>query len=120
MVEFEQKDHGLETLLSMDGEVFAWGKGYWTKIEARVAQENKHIPHGIRYSLTLHDQYNTRVLGYDNAHRHKIKSNKRFQAKREVWDHRHEKSVVTYYDFENAGQLLQDFWNDVERITKEN
>ncbi len=26
------------------------------------------MPHGIRYALTLHDRYGTRLLGFDNAH----------------------------------------------------
>jgi hypothetical protein len=111
-------DTGLEFLLEMDGEVFPMDNGYWTKIEARIVVPNDKVPHGIRYSLTLHDRNNVRVLGYDNAHGLKPKK-KKFGAKKTEWDHRHEKNRVESYEFENAAQLLVDFWNDVNRIMKE-
>lgn len=47
--------------------------GYWTKIEVRIGDPTDHIPHGSKYSLTLHDSYNIRILGYDNAHGTKLK-----------------------------------------------
>jgi len=111
-------DTGLEFLLEMDGEVFPMDNGYWTKIEARIVVPNDKVPHGIRYSLTLHDRNNARILGYDNAHGLKPKK-KKFGAKKTEWDHRHEKNRVESYEFENAAQLLVDFWNDVNRIMKE-
>ena len=108
-------DTGLEFLLEMDGEIFPMDNGYWTKIEARIVVPNDKVPHGIRYSLTLHDRNNVRVLGYDNAHGIKPKK-KKFGAKKTEWDHRHDRKRVEPYEFENAAQLLEDFWNDVNRI----
>ena len=61
------KGAGLETLLELDGEVFPMDNGFWVKFIAHKTPVNKHIPHGIKYSLTLHDRYNQRVIGYDNA-----------------------------------------------------
>lgn len=110
-----KNDFGLDVLLQLDGEIFPMENGYWTKIEARVVDANEHIPHGIRYSLTLHAPNNRRVLGYDNAHGIKAKR-KKYGAKRLVWDHRHEKESVEPYEFDNAVQLLEDFWVDVESI----
>jgi hypothetical protein len=49
---------GLETLLSLDGEIFPMDCGYWTKLEAKQVVPTEHIPHGIKYCLTLHDQHN--------------------------------------------------------------
>ncbi len=49
--------------------------GYRVKIDARRVAPNAQIPHGIRYSLTLHDRYNRRVPGFDNAHATKPGSN---------------------------------------------
>ena len=72
---------GLEPLLELDGEIFPMDNGYWTKIEAKMVKPNQKIPHGIRYSLTLHDKNNMRVIGYDNAHGVKPKK-KRFGAKK--------------------------------------
>ena len=74
-----------------------------------------HIPHGVRYSLTLHDRHNQRVLGYDNAHAVDTRR-PRFAARRLAWDHIHRQNRVTQYTFKSAGQLLEDFWSDVNRI----
>ena len=89
--------------------------GYWTKFEAKRVAPTKAIPHGIRYSKTLHNKNNKRVLGFDNAHAFKPKK-KWFGANRTEWDHKHEKNRVKAYEFESAGQLLEDFWADVNRI----
>jgi len=59
----------LENLLNLHGEVFPMDNGYWVKFEAYLVEPTKTIPHDIRYSLTLHDKNNHRVIGYDNAHR---------------------------------------------------
>ena len=106
---------GLDILLELDGEIFPMDNGYWTKMEARLVTLNEHIPHGIKYSLTLHNQSNIRILGYDNAHGIKPKR-KKYGAKRTIWDHKHERKTVAPYEFETPAQLLEDFWTDVERI----
>jgi len=64
----ENDDSGLENLLLLNGEIFPMSNGYWTKFEVRRVVPNDHIPHGIRYSLTLHNRNNKRIIGYDNAH----------------------------------------------------
>ncbi len=111
-------DSDLDVLLLLAGEIFPMESGYWTKIEVKIVDADEHVPHGIKYSLTLHDPHNIRILGYDNAHG--IKSKKRkYGAKRLIWDHRHERKNVEPYEFDDAGQLLEDFWADVERILAE-
>lgn len=105
----------LDTLLNLDGEIYPMDNGYWVKFEAKRISPNEHIPHGIKYSLTLHDKVNIRVIGYDNAHASKQKR-KRFSGKRMVWDHKHNRNKIEDYEFEDAGQLLEDFWNDVTNI----
>ena len=60
-------DVGLETLLDFDGNVFGLNKGYWVKFDVHRVVPNEHIPHGISYSLTLHDRNNIRIIGFDNA-----------------------------------------------------
>lgn len=109
---------GLETLLDMNEEVYFMNKGYWTKIEARKVSVSKHVPHGIYYSLTLHDSNNTRVLGYDNAHAIRRPKRKRYSGKKVTWDHIHKRDMVEPYEFDTAAQLLEDFWNDVDKCTK--
>lgn len=112
-----RKDPGLEVLLSLDGEEFRFDNGYWTKFEVRCVTPDKHIPHGIRYSLTLHDSHNQRVLGYDNAHAVRSRRH-RFSGKRVTRDHVHRHDQIQGYDFQSPGQLLEDFWADVNRILK--
>ena len=73
---YQNEDASLETLLDLNGEVFPMDNGYWTKFEAYRVEPTEQIPHGIRYSLTLHNRYNTRVLGFDNAHAHRPKRKK--------------------------------------------
>ena len=109
---------GLEYLLNLDGEIFPMDNGYWTKIEARRVPVSKQMPQGIRYSLTLHDRNNTRVIGYDNAHATKP-PRKKFGAVKTTWDHAHRMNKVEPYEFESAEQLLEDFWNGVDKILNE-
>jgi len=111
----DKDDFGLEMLLQLNDEIFPMENGYWTKFEARTIVSSKHVPHGIKYSLTLHNAENLRILGYDNAHGIKPRG-KQYGAKRVVWDHRHKRRHVEPYVFENAGKLLEDFWADVEQI----
>jgi len=53
----------LENLLNLHGEVFPMDSGYWIKFEAHQVNPSVSIPHGIKYSLTLHDKNNQRVIG---------------------------------------------------------
>jgi hypothetical protein len=102
----------LENLLILDGEIFPMDNGFWVKFEAHRIEPSMKIPHGIRYSLTLHDRYNQRVLGYDNAHR--FKPTAKYGGKKETWDHIHKKLDVFPYEFESAVQLMEDFWKSAE------
>lgn len=107
-------DFDIEYLLNLNGEIFPMENGYWTKFEVYNVESNEHIPHGIKYSLSLHDKYNTRILGFDNAHAMKPKS-KKYGARKVTWDHKHQKEKISTYEFESAGQLLEDFWAAVEQ-----
>jgi len=112
---FTGKNHELETLLNLDGEVFPMENGYWIKFEARRVPATEQIPHGIRYCLTLHDRNNTRLLGFDNAHAYQCKK-KKYSGRKITWDHQHKLHKIYPYEFDSAGQLLEDFWNAVEQI----
>jgi hypothetical protein len=105
----------LDTLLNLNGEIFPMDNGFWTKFEVWQVEASEQIPHGIRYSFTLHDQNNIRILGYDNAHGYKPQK-KRYGAKKITWDHRHKRNIIEPYEFETPGGLLEDFWNDVNKI----
>jgi hypothetical protein len=110
---------GLETLLDLNGMSYRLDNGYWVKFEAYLIAPSEHVPHGVKYTLTLHDRFNTRVIGFDNAHDCQPPRRKRFAGRRIVWDHRHpsaEKAVP--YEYESAARLIEDFWSEVERILR--
>lgn len=105
----------LKTLLDLEGEVFLMDDGYWVKIEAKIVPVSPSVPHGIRYSLTLHKRNNVRVVAHDNVYAIKPKGRKRFSGRKITWDHKHHMEKVEPYEFESAGQLLDDFWKTVNK-----
>jgi len=115
---FSREDDALVDLLNLDGEIFPMDNGYWTKFEVWQVDPEPHVPHGIRYSLTLHDRHNRRVLGFDNAHAIRP-ARKAYRARKITWDHVHKCERVWPYDYESASGLLEDFWREVERIMEE-
>ncbi len=108
-------DPELNTLLDLNGEIFPMDNGYWTKFEAAQVEPSAYIPHGIRYSLTLHDKYNKRIIGFDNAHAYKPKR-KKFAGRKITWDHKHKCEKIEPYEYESASQLMEDFWKEVYMI----
>jgi hypothetical protein len=114
------KEHEIRTLLDLHDEVIDQEDGYWVKLEAWEVMPNQHIPHGVRYSLTLHEPTGTRILGYDNAHAVKPKGYK-FAGQRLSYDHRHRfvKDVGVPYLFTDAHQLLADFFREVDLVLRE-
>ncbi len=115
------EDAGLETLLLLHNEIYDQGNGFWIKIEAWRVEVNEHVPHGIRDGLTLQDRHGTRLLGFDNAHAVKPPKRKHYAGRRLAYDHRHrharDKGVP--YEFTSPQQLLEDFFNEVDRVLEE-
>ncbi len=116
-----REDHGIATLLDLHDQIIDQGGGYWIKIEAWVVVISADIPHGIRYSLTLHEPYGKRILGYDNAHAVKPPKKFKYAGTRLPYDHKHrhvsDKGVP--YEFKDAHQLLSDFFVEVDRVLEE-
>lgn len=108
----------LETLLELDGVEYCIMADYWVKFSAKKITPNQHRPFGIKYSLTMHNGYGTRLVGFDNAHLANIKR-KKYTAKRIVWDHKHNRGVVSDYDFNSASQLIEYFWTLVDQVLLE-
>jgi hypothetical protein len=111
-------DPGLTTLLDLDGAILDQGNGYWVEIRAWTVPATRDIPHGLRYSLTLHEAHGTRILGYDNAHAPRKPKKFRYAGQRLPYDHRHrhgsDKGVP--YEFRDAYQLLKDFFEEADRV----
>ena len=107
------EDYALDVLLSLDGFEFRFGKGHRVKIEAMRVEPTKGRPHGIKYSLTLHDPAGRRIYGLDNAHA--------ARRRRPEFDHRHiygHRRLVPYR-YRGPAELLEDFYREVERILTE-
>ncbi|MDN5753996.1 MAG: hypothetical protein L0H15_12120 [Nitrosospira sp.] len=66
-----QSDTVLETLLDLDGYIIAQDSGCWIKVEAWRVAATTEIPHGVRYSLTLHEPYGKRIMGVQQQPCHK-------------------------------------------------
>lgn len=116
-----KKYEDIQTLVNLDGQKFWLNPKYWVKFDVRRVEATPRIPHGIKYSLTLHDRNNTRILGFDNAHLIKPKGRRRkkYTGRVVAWDHVHKFETVTAYEFESANRLLSDFWNAIDEIVIE-
>jgi len=108
----------LEQYLSdLDGRIFFLDGGYFAKFVFHVVSTDDRKPHGFDYSLTLHDASGERVMGYDNAHPVKEGSGpgKKSRSRRQ-FDHRHRGKRTTRYEYKDLATLLDDFWDEVDRI----
>jgi hypothetical protein len=113
------RDRSLDTLLDLNGEVIVIGDGpYWTKFVVKRVPVSKERPHGLHYSLTLHNGEGERVLGFDNAHAVQTGSGPGAKTRLEH-DHRHHLVAVRHYKYTNAGTLLTDFWEAVFAFLEE-
>ena len=112
----EGSEHTLEYLLAFDGREHHYPGGYFVKFEIKRIDPTKERPHGLRYSFTLHGPDRARLLGFDNAHRVPAAGG-RFKKKPVAADHWHrtESDLGRPYRFVSAEQLVDDFFEEVER-----
>ena len=110
-------DPSPENLLALDGYVFVIDEAgeYWVKFEVQRVEPSPERPHGLKYSLTLHDSANRRLVGFDNAHPAMTRSVERRAG---PLDHRHRLGTVKPYRYRDAVQLLDDFWETVDQVLK--
>ncbi len=113
-------DETLSYLLDLDGEEIIYDGGYvaWFKVKKIDATPTK--PHGISYSLTFHAADGRRLMGYDNAHGVAHRGGK-FVERQAAFDHWHrdETDEGRPHQFATAERLIADFFNEIERILKE-
>jgi Family of unknown function (DUF6516) len=113
------RDPSLDALLDLDGVVSALSDDaapYWVKFVVKRIPANPERPHGLHYSLTLHDPQGDRVLGFDNAHPVREGSGPGARTRIE-YDHQHQRQSVRFYEYQDAATLIMDFWTEVESIT---
>lgn len=113
-------DRTLAYLLELDGEEIVYDGGFVARFSARRVKATLEKPHGISYSLTLHGPDGRRLMGYDNAHGVPHRGGK-FVRRHATYDHWHrdETDQGRPYRFKDAGKLIGDFFDEVERILKE-
>lgn len=112
-------DYTLENLLDYHGRTYWFNCGWWLKFEVQQVEPTEGVPHGVKYSLTLHDEYGTRMMGHDNAHAITAKKGmrKKYLAR---WDHVHrdETDPGQPYDYVDGATLLKDFFAAVDVFLK--
>jgi hypothetical protein len=108
-------DHSLELLLAYDGRVMFLDGGYSMRFVIRRTETTVERPHGLSYSFTLHDPFNRRIIGFDNAHA--VKPLGRSAKRPTVHDHWHTTAIDKGrpYDFRDAATLVEDFFDACER-----
>ena len=113
-------DHGLEFLLAFNDRIHHLEKGYWLKFEIVRVAVTTGRPHGLSYSFTLHGPDGARLIGFDNAHDVPPRGS-RFKRRGKTTDHWHrtEKDTGRPYAFKTAERLLDDFFDEVERVLGE-
>lgn len=117
---FDPSKAGLDTLLELNGYTIEVGGGYWVSMTVSTVPQDAGRPHGIQYALTLHAPGGKRIMGYDNAHAPRRRSGPSNRSATPLaYDHVHRGERVVPYAFRSPGDLLEDFWRDVDAILKE-
>lgn len=111
----QPNDPCLEVLLDLDGMTYYYESGYWIKYEARKVEARPEIPHGVRYSLTLHNPDGLRIFGIDNAHAPNP-LRKTYAVRTMRWDHQHHREGIVPFEFETIDQLFDEFERNVDDI----
>ena len=118
-MEFD-RDPSLDALLDLNGQVLVVDQegGHWVKFVVRRVAPSLERPHGLDYSLTLHDADNNRLVGFDNAHpvRRSARPGGRPTGSH---DHKHRLRTIRTYEYKDAATLLADFWTEVDAILRE-
>jgi uncharacterized protein DUF6516 len=119
MSEVDSKsDDGRDYFLSLDRQWIGYEKEYWVTFRVRGVDASAERPHGFQYSLSLHDDKDDRVLGYNNAHGVDVATGPSRKSRRpKAFDHinRRGRSPVPY-EFTTPYKLLEDFLADVDDI----
>ncbi|MSP88175.1 MAG: hypothetical protein EXQ92_05090 [Alphaproteobacteria bacterium] len=115
-----REDQGLAYLLDLDGEDIVYESGAVARFRVKRIDPTPGKPHGISYSLTFHAPDGRRLMGYDNAHG-AARSGSRFARRPVDYDHWHrdERDEGRPYKFVSAERLIADFFDEIERIVRE-
>jgi len=114
-----ERDSSLDALLGLDGQVYVISDeaGYWARFAVTIVPATDAKPHGLDYTLTLHDRSGERLIGFDNAHPVPTRAGPSGRQ-RPAQDHRHRLRTVRPYEYRDAATLLEDFWKEVEAFCR--
>jgi hypothetical protein len=108
-----EDNEGLRRLLDYHRRRYWLSNGWCIRFWVKEVPATAGRPHGVKYSLTLHDVDMTRLLGIDNAHG---------LPRRLVFDHQHRfrrTEELVPYDYQDADTLIDDFFDAVERAFRQ-
>jgi hypothetical protein len=116
----QHAEYALEFLLAFDGRIHHLDGGYWIKFEIKRVKATRSRPHGLSYSFTLHAPDGARLVGFDNAHGVSV-TGSRFKQRPQANDHWHRarNDPGRPYAFKNIETLIDDFFDEVERVLRE-
>ncbi len=120
MRESKNGEADFEAIAGYDGSTFWFEHGYHAMFEIRKTDDPNAHPHAYRYAFTLHAPSGKRIMGFDNAHPVERESGK-FKRRSPSADHWHRNSSDKGrpYKFETPSKLLEDFYQEVERVLQE-
>ena len=95
------------------------GGGRWVKFVVKAVEPTPERPHGLSYSLSLHEGSGERLVGFDNAHPVRSRSGPGARSREQPNDHKHRLQSERPYDYRDAASLLVDFWAQVEAVLAE-
>jgi hypothetical protein len=102
----EDRDPFFDTLLNLDGQVFYMGdKGHRVQFAVVAVPPSLQRPHGLAYTLTVHNPRGERIAGFDNAH---------------GYHHRHYKGdvqAVEFVSYEATLERFQQEWLAIGKVT---
>src|SRR5262245_38829245 len=111
MSDRDSEAEGWDYLLDLHRRIIRYDNDYWVTFRVRRVKPTAGRPHGLQYALTLHDQNDDRILGYDNSHPIDVATGPARRARRiERFDHidrRGKRSVP--YEFTTPYNLVADF-----------
>jgi hypothetical protein len=116
----QTRDSSLDALLGLDGQTYFVDEegAFWVKFDVKECPASAERPHGIKYSLTLHNAKGERLVGFDNAHAISGTAGPSRRMRQEH-DHKHRLKTVRPYDYQDAATLLDDFWRMVDAVLRE-
>lgn len=108
----KQDDWDIEWLLSLDRQRVGIENGYWWTVRVSKVEPSQERPHGLKYSITLHDSHDDRVLGFDNSHPIDVASGPARKSKRRTeYDHKDVRGKDSEsYEFTSPERLIEDFF----------